>query len=75
MAGVGFFGGGAILKQDRDVYGTATAASVWVTAMGAGIGFGRDDVALVIAILNFIILQLLKFFEIDPDDASEEGSG
>ena len=35
MAGVGFIGGGAILKQDREVHGTATAASVWVTgAMG-----------------------------------------
>lgn len=42
MAGLGFIGGGAILKREDRVKGTATAASVWGTgAVGAAVGFGR----------------------------------
>jgi len=32
MAGMGFIGGGAILKDNGSVRGTATAASLWATA-------------------------------------------
>ena len=36
MTGIGFIGGGAILKEEASVRGTATAASVWmVGALGA----------------------------------------
>ena len=31
MAGIGFVGGGAILKSDDRVRGTTSAASIWVT--------------------------------------------
>jgi putative Mg2+ transporter-C (MgtC) family protein len=69
IAGIGFLGGGAILKDDAEVRGTATAASVWVTgAMGAGIGFGRYDIALVIVALNLVILRWLKPFKSDEKD-------
>src|SRR5689334_13599129 len=31
VAGIGFVGGGAILKSEGNVHGTATAASIWNT--------------------------------------------
>jgi putative Mg2+ transporter-C (MgtC) family protein len=31
ITGIGFIGGGAILKQGNSVHGTATAASLWAT--------------------------------------------
>ena len=39
MTGMGFVGGGAILKQGDRAKGTATAASLWATgAIGAAVG-------------------------------------
>src|SRR5437660_9651757 len=33
VAGIGFIGGGAILKAQGNVHGTATAASIWNTGV------------------------------------------
>ena len=38
ITGIGFIGGGAILKTSNEVRGTATAASLWATALGDGSG-------------------------------------
>lgn len=60
ITGIGFIGGGAILKQEDGVLGTATASSIWTTgAVGAAVAFGYLDVAILIAALNFIVLRLL----------------
>jgi putative Mg2+ transporter-C (MgtC) family protein len=60
MTGIGFIGGGAILRSDRMVRGTATAASVWNTgAIGAAVAFGRCEIALVLAVVNFAALRWL----------------
>ena len=41
ITGIGFIGGGAILKQGTTVLGTATAASLWATgAIGVSVGLG-----------------------------------
>ena len=41
ITGIGFIGGGAILKQGGSVHGTATAASLWATgAIGTAVGLG-----------------------------------
>lgn len=38
LAGLGFIGGGAILKGDNGVRGTASAATIWVTgAIGVAV--------------------------------------
>ncbi|MEG3191845.1 MgtC/SapB family protein [Lysobacter sp. D1-1-M9] len=56
MTGIGFVGGGAILKHDDYVSGTASAASIWVVgAIGAAAGFGYWGHAIVLAILNFAV--------------------
>lgn len=60
ITGVGFIGGGAILKQGSAVRGTATAASLWATgAIGVAVGLGSYDVAVTIAIFTVLTLQLL----------------
>ena len=60
ITGIGFIGGGAILRSERGVHGTATAASVWtVGVIGAAAGFGLYDIAAVLGVTNFITLRLL----------------
>ena len=61
MTGVGFIGGGAILKQGLSVRGTATAASLWSTgAIGAAAAVGRDELAIVLSLINFLTRRLLS---------------
>lgn len=44
ITGMGFIGGGAILKEGGGVRGTATAASIWTTgAVGSAVGYGRSE--------------------------------
>lgn len=60
MTGVGFIGGGAILKEGANVRGTATAASVWsVGALGAAVGYGRWEIAILLSLTTFLTLRLL----------------
>ncbi|MFW6042391.1 MAG: MgtC/SapB family protein [Chloroflexota bacterium] len=76
MTGVGFIGGGAILKGDGDVSGTATAASIWATgAVGAATAYGRVEIALLISLLNFAMLRLLQPVknQMGVVDESDEG--
>lgn len=60
VSGLGFIGGGAILKEGDKVRGTATAASVWNTgAVGTAMGFQRYELAVSLVVLNFFILWWL----------------
>ena len=64
IAGIGFIGGGAILKNEvkgaGSVSGTATAASLWLTgAIGISVATGRLEIALVLSALTFFTLRLL----------------
>lgn len=64
ITGIGFIGGGAILKDGLSVHGTATAASLWATgAIGTAVGLGALDVAIAIALLTFLTLKLLPVFK------------
>lgn len=64
ITGIGFIGGGAILKDGRTVVGTATAASLWSTGvMGAAVGFGLYDIGLVLSVINLATLRLLAPFK------------
>jgi putative Mg2+ transporter-C (MgtC) family protein len=61
ITGMGFIGGGAILRQSESVKGTATAASLWVTgAIGASVGLGSYDVAVMLAIATVVTLWLME---------------
>ena len=61
--GVGFLGGGAILKStdDKEIHGLTTAAGIWMTA-AAGItaGLGHTGLALLATGLAWIILAVLS---------------
>jgi putative Mg2+ transporter-C (MgtC) family protein len=58
--GIGFIGGGAILRGRGSVYGTATAASIWNTGvLGAAVATSRYEVAILLSLMNLITLHLL----------------
>lgn len=60
MTGIGFIGGGAILKHGISVRGMATAASIWNTgAIGAAVAFRRYEIAIILSLINFLTLRLL----------------
>ncbi len=64
ITGVGFVGGGAIIKHGSSVRGTATAASLWATgAMGGAVGLGEYDVAAIITMFTFLTLRLMRFIK------------
>ena len=61
ITGIGFIGGGAILKEGGSVHGTATAASVWnIGVVGAAVGYGYYDIGFVLALINFVTLRFLS---------------
>lgn len=61
ITGIGFVGGGAILKNpEGSVQGTATAVSVWTTgALGAAVAYGRYEIAIIISVVNFLTLRYM----------------
>lgn len=66
VTGIGFVGGGAILRAKHSVSGTATAASVWnVGILGAAVGFGYWHIGVVLSVVNFLTLQYLTPFKRD----------
>jgi putative Mg2+ transporter-C (MgtC) family protein len=60
VAGIGFIGGGAILKTENRVHGVATAASIWNTGVvGASVAQDRYLMAIMLAIMNLFTLRYL----------------
>lgn len=58
LTGMGFIGGGAILKNNGKVGGTATAAAIWNTgAIGISVAYARYEIALVLSLINFLVFQ------------------
>jgi putative Mg2+ transporter-C (MgtC) family protein len=75
ITGIGFIGGGAILKKGDAVQGTATAASLWATgAIGVSVGLGSFDVAVTISVFTFLTLKLLTIVkkEENPSDTKSD---
>ena len=60
ITGIGFIGGGAILKEGPTVKGTATAASIWnAGVIGASVAMQRYDIAIILSLLNLFALRVL----------------
>lgn len=75
ITGMGFIGGGAILRRENSVKGTATAASLWITgAIGVAVGLGSYDVALMLSIATIVTLRVLPSLKPIANDTSESGS-
>ena len=72
ITGIGFIGGGAILKEGATVKGTATAASVWNAGIiGAAVAAGRYEVGVILALLNLFTLRALLPLKIWLDGKSK----
>ncbi|MCC6456285.1 MAG: MgtC/SapB family protein [Caldilineaceae bacterium] len=66
VAGIGFIGGGVILKltQEREIRGITTAAGIWTTAaIGIAVGLGQVWIAVVSALAVWLILSVLGYLE------------
>lgn len=64
ITGIGFIGGGAIVKESGRVGGTATAAGIWITgAIGISVAYARYEIAITLSILSFIIFQFFSYFK------------
>jgi putative Mg2+ transporter-C (MgtC) family protein len=77
IAGIGFIGGGAILRGDSKgqvtVHGTATAASIWnMGVMGAAVAQGRFDIGLLLVGLNFFTLRVLAPWKRKLDNGADK---
>lgn len=72
ITGIGFIGGGAILKEGQTVRGLVTAASIWnAGAIGAAVGLGRVHMAVILSAVNFLALLILDRFQRDSGDRAE----
>ena len=58
ITGMGFIGGGAIMKQNNRVDGTASA-------------YARYEIALVLSVMGYLIFQLSAIFKQSADDVQQ----
>lgn len=76
ITGMGFIGGGAILKDEMGVRGTATAASLWVTgAIGMAVAYHRYEIAIALSLVTFATLQfmpVLKQTAVDDSTSADD---
>jgi putative Mg2+ transporter-C (MgtC) family protein len=64
MTGIGFIGGGSIIKEATTVHGTATAASLWnMGAIGSAVAYGNYGLALLLSGLNYLTLLVMSYIE------------
>ncbi|MGF1676355.1 MAG: MgtC/SapB family protein [Rivularia sp. (in: cyanobacteria)] len=63
ISGVGFIGGGTILRQS-EVKGLTSAATIWMTsALGIAVGCGLWQLGLAGALITWIILRVFDRLE------------
>jgi putative Mg2+ transporter-C (MgtC) family protein len=64
LTGVGFIGGGAILRRGKMIVGVTTAATLWfVTVMGLCFGGGQMGLGVAAAALAMFVVWGLKRFD------------
>lgn len=70
ITGIGFIGGGAILKSKATVTGTATAASIWTTGLiGIAVASDRYEIAALLSVLTFLTLRFGKRLKSNVSEA------
>ncbi len=61
VVGIGFLGAGIIIKTEEKIKGVTTAALIWfVAAVGALVGLGLVDFAIIASITITLILYVLR---------------
>ncbi|MEZ5516834.1 MAG: MgtC/SapB family protein [Gammaproteobacteria bacterium] len=64
ITGMGFIGGGSILKNESGVSGTATAASLWITgAIGLAVAYNRFEIAIALSLITYLTLLIVPTFK------------
>ncbi len=64
LTGIGFIGGGTVLRHGITVSGLTTAATLWMVAsIGMACGCGKFNIAIVGAVLSVGVLVLIRIFE------------
>jgi putative Mg2+ transporter-C (MgtC) family protein len=64
VTGVGFLGGGAILRNGDSVHGMTTAATIWVNAaIGMAAGTGALSLAAGATVVTLVVLAVLPPIE------------
>lgn len=73
ITGIGFIGGGAILKSKGGVSGTATAASIWTTGLiGIAAATDRYEIAILLSIITFVTLRFGKVMKEETGTSRED---
>ena len=64
VTGIGFIGGGTVLRHGATVFGLTTAATLWVSAsIGMACGAGMYGLAIVATGLSILVLVSVRLFE------------
>lgn len=64
VAGIGFLGAGAIIREKSSVRGLTTAACLWLAAaIGLSCGVGMFGISLLVTVVSLASLLLLKKLE------------
>lgn len=64
VGGLGFLGGGIIMKNKHVVSGLTTAAGLWVTgALGLGIGCGLYELSVLCFIIIMFCMEAMHFYD------------
>lgn len=64
LTGIGFIGGGTVLRHGSAIYGLTTASTLWVAAaIGMACGSGMYWLAIVSTIFSVAVLILVRIFE------------
>jgi putative Mg2+ transporter-C (MgtC) family protein len=75
IAGIGFVGGGAILRDGNSVHGSATAASIWnAGVIGAAVAMGHFGIAIILSLLNLFTLRALLAWKVRLDQPTLDKS-
>ena len=64
VTGIGFIGGGTVLRHGANVFGLTTAATLWMAAsIGMACGAGMYGLAIMATIISILVLVSVRFFE------------
>jgi putative Mg2+ transporter-C (MgtC) family protein len=64
VPGIGFIGGGAVLRHGANIRGLTTAASLWMMAsIGMLLGVGSYQLAIVATLFSFLVLFIIGGLE------------
>ena len=64
VVGVGFLGGGALMRSGKNIHGMTTAATIWVNAaIGMAAGAGAFAMASIATAITLVVLAVLPAIE------------